>query len=1173
MKEIMKRFTFGWGAFALMGLVAETTFAQSWVPAGGGTWNDITSWTPGTIPDSGTAQIVFTKNYAAAPIFTLDREAPFTVNKITYNDNTTAYFSGTISPGSPAGSLIFAGTTPTIDTPAASGNAADLIITAPVDLTLGLTKTGTRSVTFNGGITLAATPTLAVNGGTMIIGTALTLNNGLTKTGAGILTLNGAVTPVPSGALAANIYNNVTGGTLAIGAATPIDWTTINKTTGDGILRVDALTTLTAPATFSVGAGTLQLNPASGTFGFDASGFTKTGNGKLDFLTLATGPGGSATLQINAGKVSFAKDLSGFASATVTTGATLQFTSPSNATLNNTVPLALNGNGSAYTLEFPLNNTVAYNMNSNIVISGDVIIRAYGLINTYNFKNAITSSGANSLYFRSEGGNQNVNDHTFNLNAASTYTGNTTFNAISQSGILKLGIANALPVTTSLNLIGGGNANTHAYFEMNGKNQTLAGLTATPNAGGAVVKNSGATATLTLNTSSDSTMAGQLTGNIALTKTGPATFALTGANTYTGITTINEGTLQVGNGGTAGTLGSGIVSNLATLVFNRSDTVTLTNSVEGSGNIVVSSGTLKLSPMPVPISLVNAGFELPIYGPGLWAYLTSDGVTGGWTFNAAGGGIARSGSTWVGTAPEGLQAAFLQSSSYVSQNINLPSTASYSLSFAMANRPAKNAGDLALVIDGVTNKTWTAAEINNSGVFRNFSVDLGEMTAGAHTLKFAGWSSDATDRATDIDNVQIARVSGMRPGPLSSSAQVSLASSAATLELDGANQTLAGLSGSGLVTNSAVTAATLTIGNDSDSTFGGVIGGNITLNKTGTGTWSLAGLNSYSGATQIEGGTLQLAPALGSVTVSNNSFETHDPLTSGNWGYNPTGATWIFSVGNSGIATADGTWVAKGTTLDGTKAGFIQRIGTLSNTVVVVDAGWYTISFLAGKRPGFPATQLFVEVDGATQFQLATSAFVEAGGSFSGIAFLSSGAHTLTFRGYSSTDAATWIDRVQIASNGGKLPAGTPASLAEGTTLDLGGNAQALAGLSGSGLVTNGTLSITGTIAPGGAGALGTLTIPGGATLSGTLLIDLATDGSCDLLQVQGSLDVSSLDLQIQDLGQLGTGKQYVIARCTPGGLSGRFLSTNLRNLKSVQYDNASGEVRLIGRGTIITIY
>ena len=1125
--ENMKRAAFGLAVAALLGLAGApgTLLAQSWVPAGGGTWNDINNWSTLSLPDSDTAQIVFTKNYAAAPTFTLDRAAPFTVNKITYNDNTTAFYSGIISPGSPAGSLIFAGATPTIDTPAIASAAADLTITAPVDLTLGLTKTGARNVFLNGAVT-----------------------------GFGPL-----------------VYNTVNAGMLAIGAATPMDWTAINKTTGNGILRLDALTTMTAPATFSVGAGTLQLNPASGTIGFDASGFTKTGNGALDFLTLATGPGGSAALQVNAGKLMFHQNLGGFASATVASGAGLQLIATP-ATLTVDVPLTLNGNGTAYPLEFPNGNTKTYNMNSNIVITGDAIIRGYGLINTYTFKGVLSSSGANSLTFRSEGGNTAGQDHVFNLNAASIYTGNTTFNAIAQAGVLKLGIANALPVTTSLNIIGGGNAKTYALFEMNGKNQTLAGLTATPNTGGAVVKNSGAAATLTLNTSSDSTMAGPLMGNIALNKTGPATFTMIGTNNYTGVTTINEGTLQVGNGGTVGALGSGAVSNNATLVFNRSDTVTLTNSVEGSGNIVVSSGTLKLSPMPVPVALVNAGFELPVYGVNGWAYLTSDGVTGGWTFSASGGGIARNGSTWLTPtlAPEGGQAAFLQYISHVKQDVTLPAAAAYRLLFSATKRPNKNAGDLALVVDGVTNATWTAAQIDNGGVFKSYSVDLGELTAGVHEVKFAGSVPDALDRATLIDNVQLSRISGARTGPLATGAQVSLSSSATTLDLDGANQTLAGLSGSGLVTNSAATAATLTIGDNSSAFFGGVIGGNIALTKAGTGSWTLGGSSTYSGATQIDGGTLQLAPALGAVTVDNASFETHGTLVNGTWGYAPDGATWIFSVGNSGISSANGIWIATGTTLDGTKAGFIQRIGTLSKTVSVADAGWYTISFLAGKRPGFPATPLFVEVDGVTQFQFASAVFIDAGGVFSGHAFLSSGAHTLTFRGYSTADAATWIDRVQIASAGGKLPAGTPASLAAGTTLDLGGNTQALAGLSGSGLVTNGTLSVSGTIAPGGANAIGTLTIPGGATLSNTLLIDVATDGSCDVLQVQGSLDVSNLALQIQDLGQLGTGKQYVIARCAPGGLSGRFLSTNLENLKSEQYDNASGEVRLIGRGTII---
>ncbi|WP_376804025.1 autotransporter-associated beta strand repeat-containing protein, partial [Candidatus Raskinella chloraquaticus] len=46
-----------------------------------------------------------------------------------------------------------------------------------------------------------------------------------------------------------------------------------------------------------------------------------------------------------------------------------------------------------------------------------------------------------------------------------------------------------------------------------------------------------------------------------LEKIGDGTLALTGSNTYNGTTTISAGTLQVGNGGTTGTLGTGNVVN------------------------------------------------------------------------------------------------------------------------------------------------------------------------------------------------------------------------------------------------------------------------------------------------------------------------------------------------------------------------------------------------------------------------------------------------------------------------------------------------------------------------------------------------------------------------------------------------------------------------------------
>lgn len=78
---------------------------------------------------------------------------------------------------------------------------------------------------------------------------------------------------------------------------------------------------------------------------------------------------------------------------------------------------------------------------------------------------------------------------------------------------------------------------------------------------------------------------------------GAGKVTLTGNNSYPGSTTVNMGTLQVGDGGTTGSIGTGpvnLVDITAIFAFNRSDDVTLNNGFTGAGSLV-KLGTGKLT--------------------------------------------------------------------------------------------------------------------------------------------------------------------------------------------------------------------------------------------------------------------------------------------------------------------------------------------------------------------------------------------------------------------------------------------------------------------------------------------------------------------------------------------------------------------------------------------------
>ncbi len=363
----------------------------------------------------------------------------------------------------------------------------------------------------------------------------------------------------------------------------------------------------------------------------------------------------------------------------------------------------------------------------------------------------------------------------------------------------------------------------------------------------------------------------------------------------------------------------------------------------------------------------------------------------------------------------------------------------------------------------------------------------------------------------------------------------------------------------------------------------GALSGAGGLTKAGAGTLKIAAAANYAGDTVVQGGTLKLVRS-DNLTVTNHSFETYSGAEITTYRGNPAGTSWTYGSSSAGICKLGAPFVHSSATIDGLYAAYMQRAYWIETTIQVPVSGNYTIAFLAGKRSGHLDSGLSICVDGTEAFQVSLTSI--AGSAFTGTAYLASGIRTLRFQGLplgvpSTSQTDKWFDRVVITApesgdSMGALPEDTALAIVSGSVLDLGGFAQTVGDLSGAGLVTNGVLTADGTIAPGGASVIGTLTLSDMPVLTGTLLVDAAQDGSCDLLAVHGALDISGLDLQVADLNQLSRSHSYVIASCAPGMLAGTFASSNIPSgsIWHLTYDTASGEVRLeVKKGTVIRVF
>ncbi len=196
-------------------------------------------------------------------------------------------------------------------------------------------------------------------------------------------------------------------------------------------------------------------------------------------------------------------------------------------------------------------------INAAITLSGTPVIHApdFGTGSTTStvvLNGAMSGSG--NIVFSSAATTGSNAQQNIRLNAPSTYTGSTTLSPSDNDCnlIVKLGIDNALPATTvlSINGVAGGGSGRFSRFDLNSFSQTIAGLQNTAASGRSQqIQNSGnESVTLGINNSANFTYSGSLNGtNLSLDKAGTGTQTLSGSNAYTGITTVIEGILSLGN--------------------------------------------------------------------------------------------------------------------------------------------------------------------------------------------------------------------------------------------------------------------------------------------------------------------------------------------------------------------------------------------------------------------------------------------------------------------------------------------------------------------------------------------------------------------------------------------------------------------------------------------------
>lgn len=604
---------------------------------------------------------------------------------------------------------------------------------------------------------------------------------------------------------------------------------------------------------------------------------------------------------------------------------------------------------------FPTSGSIDFNGNPNAPVTHTITMQAQ-----LGGATTITTQANGSIVMSgpiTQGGTlQKAGDGTLTLSGNNSYTNTTTVSA----GTLNIQHANALGTTA-----GGTSVSSDATLSIQGGITTAAeALTLNGNGvgGGGALRNvsnnntySGAitlgsasrinsdSGTLTLDVASGNAISGTnnvtfggagnivvadaiATGTGNVTKDGAGNLTLTanhtGLNAYSGATTINQGTLQLGNGGTTGSLNTASsislgTSTAGTFAINRSNTVT--QGTDFSGNAITGLGGITQAGTGTTILNASNSYS----GTTTVSAGTLNIQNGNALGNTTGGTTVSSGATLaiqggITTAAEALTLNGTGvSSGGALRNISGDNAFAGAVTVAGSDvRINSDAGTLTLDVAAGNSITGTSTNLTFGGsgnvtVIDAIDIGSGGITKdGTGTLTLAGNNSysGSTTISSGTVNIQNNNALGNTTGGTIVASGATLAiqggitTAAESLTLSGngvssggalqnvsGNNTFAGAITLGADTRINSASGTLTLdvasgnaisGTNRNVTFGGsgdivvadaISTGNGTLTKDGSGKLTLTGTNTYSGTTTISGGSLQVGNNGNTGSIANTS--------------------------------------------------------------------------------------------------------------------------------------------------------------------------------------------------------------------------------------------------------------------------------------------------------------